>query len=158
VISSDWMALMTTGAWADGCSKADWTCAVYVPVTLGATGACGYAPNSDTTFKPATGTNPFAPGTYTSSDSMATTVNSANAIFTQDGTTKAWKLTVSNQQSVRVDDSICVVCRVDGQGVYSSSSYLNLKALAPADVFYTTGLSDVSPSLSLAGVTVVPVL
>jgi len=45
---------------------------------------------------------------------------------------------------------------VDGQGVYSSSTYLNLKALAPADVFYTTGLSDVSPSLSVATVPVAP--
>ena len=38
---------------------------------------------------------------------------------------------------------------MDGLGVYSSSTYLDLKALAPADVFYTTGLSDVAPALSV---------
>jgi len=86
VISSDWMALMTTGsaAWASGCAKADWTCALYAPATGATAGSCGFTPNSDATFKLTASpfTNPFTPTAYV--PSATTTANSANAIITQD--------------------------------------------------------------------------
>ena len=75
------MGLMTTGAtaWAAGCSKADWTCALYAPVT-GTKGSCGFTPNADTTFKTST-LNPY-PATAYSVTGLTSTTDSANAAFT----------------------------------------------------------------------------
>lgn len=143
-ISSDWMALITTGAWGTTCLKADWTCTLYAAVTSGATGSCGFTPNADTTFK-STATivvNPFTPPTY-----VTTGAATANAALTQDGNQK-WVLKVTNASTVRVDDSVCVVCVVDGVGLYSTSTYLNLKSLAPADVLYTAGLTGATPQIT----------
>ncbi len=147
MISSDWMALITTGStWAGTCSKSDWTCALYAPKSGSTAGTCGFTPNSDSTFV-ATGTaTAHTAVAYTPGGAFTQASTTSNAILTE--AAGIWKLTVSNQQTARVDDSVCVVCRVEGAGLYSSITYLSLKALGPADVLYTTGLPDATPTYS----------
>jgi hypothetical protein len=76
-ISSDWMALVTTGTWGTTCLKTDWTCTLYAPVTPGVDGSCGFTPNADATFKSTASTvvNPYTPIAYVTTG--AATANAA---------------------------------------------------------------------------------
>ena len=155
-ISADWLATVTSGAWASTCLKADWACALYqfpaghTSTTATTASPCGFTPNTDSTFKKTIGGALYTPVAYVADATPATAT--ANAIMTC--ASSGCTLTVSNAKTVRVDDSVCVVCTVDGVGLYSSLTYLALQALGPADVLATAGVADVTPSkLIVAGVT-----